>query len=209
LVPEIYEADGKTWQASNAGLKPMDFDPWVRSVKWTSKEKGKEGETKEVGLKTVCFEYWWASSHYVSATIRRSSLSDYEASFANSYRVAKWSTRQLNGLTWRVAEVPTDLLQVRPPNGLGGPYRAWLTELGDTGYVISIEMGASQESLDQGRALDTLTLGCWPGPRSITPTRVTDKSQETDLMPAQVWNTVQPCRTPARGRHGIPHSLLP
>lgn len=98
------------------------------------KEDGREGGRK--------------ASHYVSATIRRSSFSDYEASFANSYRVAKWSTRQLNGLTWRVAEVPTDLLQVRPPNGLGGPYRAWLTELGDTGFVISIEMGASQESLD-------------------------------------------------------------
>jgi len=152
LVPEIYETDGKTWQASNGGLKPMDFDPWVRSVKWVSREKGKEGQTKEVGLKPVCFEYWWASSHYLEATIRHSSLSAYEASFANSHRLAKWSTRQLNGLTWRVAEVPANLLQVRPPNGVGGPYRAWLTELGDTGYVISIEMGASKESLDHSKA---------------------------------------------------------
>lgn len=152
LVPEIYETYGKTWQASNSGLKPMDFDPWVRSVKWVSREKGKEGQTKEVGLKPVCFEYWWGSSHYLSASIRHSSLSDYEASFANSYRLAKWSTRQLNGLTWRVAEVPDNLLQVRPPNGLGGPYLAWLTALGDTGYVISIEMGASKESLDHPKA---------------------------------------------------------
>src|SRR3990167_4613899 len=51
LVPDIYETEGKTWQASNAGLKPMDFDPWVRSVKWISKEKGKEGEVLEVGFK--------------------------------------------------------------------------------------------------------------------------------------------------------------
>lgn len=147
---DIVEKDGKTWLRFSDGL--FDFDPWVRSVKWTSKEKGKEGQTKEVGLKPVCFEYWWASSHYLSATIRHSSLRDYEASFANSYRLAKWSTRQLNGLNWRVAEVPSNLLQVRPPNGLGGPYRAWLTELGNTGYVISIEMGASKESLDHPQA---------------------------------------------------------
>lgn len=147
---DIVEKDGKTWLKFSDRL--FDFDPWVRSVKWVSQEKGKEGQTKEVGLKPVCFEYWWASSHYLAATIRRSSLSDYEASFANSYRLAKWSTRQLNGLTWRVAEVPTNLLQVRPPNGLGGPYQAWLTTLGDTGYVVSIEMGASKESLDHPKA---------------------------------------------------------
>ena len=147
---DIVETDSKTWLRFSDGL--FDFDPWVRSVKWVSREKGKEGQTKEVGLKPVCFEYWWTSSHYLEATIRHSSLSDYEASFAKSHRLAKWSTRQLNGLTWRVAEVPTNLLQARPPNGLGGPYRAWLTELGDTGYVISIEMGASKESLDHSKA---------------------------------------------------------
>lgn len=51
-----------------------------------------------------------------------------------------------------LAGVPINLLQVRPPNGLGGPHQAWLTELGDTGYVMSIEMGASKESLDHPRA---------------------------------------------------------
>lgn len=130
----------------------MDFDPWVRSVKYVSREKGKEGEVLEVGFQQVCFEYWWVSSHYVSASIRRSSLSDYEASFAQGFRLAKWSTEHLNGLSWRVAEVPTNLIEARKPNGLGGAYRAWLTELGDSGYVICIEMGANQESLDHPRA---------------------------------------------------------
>lgn len=148
---DVVEIDGKTWHRS-AGGTLADFDPFVRSVTWVSQEKGKEGQTKEVGLKPVCFEYWWASSHYLSASIRHSSLSAYEASFGKSHRLAKWTTRELNGLNWRVAEVPINMLEVRPPNGLGGPYQAWLTELGDTGYVMSIEMGASKESLDHPRA---------------------------------------------------------
>lgn len=148
---DIVEKDGKTWHRS-AGGTLADFDPFVRSVTWVSQEKGKEGQTKEVGLKPVCFEYWWASSHYLSASIRHASLSAYEASFGKSHRLAKWTTRELNGRNWRVAEVPINLLEVRPPNGLGGPYQAWLTELGDTGYVMSIQMGASKESLDHPRA---------------------------------------------------------
>ena len=151
-VPDIYERDGKSWQASNAGLQPMDFDPWVRSVKWVSREKGKEGQILEVGLKPVCFESWWTSSHYLAINLRASTLQDYESSFAKSYGRALWSTRQLNGLTWRVAEVPLSNLGPRPLNGLGGPYQAWLVALGDTGYVMSIEMGASKESMDHPQA---------------------------------------------------------
>lgn len=31
-VPDIYEHSGKTWQGSNVGIPPMDFDRYVRSV---------------------------------------------------------------------------------------------------------------------------------------------------------------------------------
>ncbi|WP_300653318.1 hypothetical protein, partial [Hydrogenophaga sp.] len=38
---DIVEKDSKTWLRYPDGL--FDFDPWVRSVKWVSREKGKEG----------------------------------------------------------------------------------------------------------------------------------------------------------------------
>lgn len=43
--------------------------------------------------------------------------------------------------------MPLAQLRPRPLNGLGGPYQAWLVALGDTGYAMSFEMGASKESL--------------------------------------------------------------
>jgi hypothetical protein len=152
VVSDLYEQGGKTWQAGYQKWPARDFDPWVRSVKWVSREKGKEGQVLEVGLQPVCFEYWWSSSHYLVINLRASSIRDYESSFAKSYGRAQWSTRQLNGLSWRVAEIPLSQLEPRPFNGLGGPYQAWLIALGDTGYVMSIEMGASKESLDHPQA---------------------------------------------------------
>lgn len=152
VVPDIYESGGKTVQASNYGLKPMDFDPWVRSVKEVSHEKGKESETVEIGLRPVCFESWWKSSHYLRLRLQRRTLSDFESAFTQRYPEGAWSTRSANGLTWRVQQVATARLRPKPLNGIGGPYQAWLTALGDSGYVMSIEMGASQESLAHPKA---------------------------------------------------------
>lgn len=147
---DIVEKDSKTWLRYSDGL--FDFDPWVRSVKWTSKEKGKEGEVLEVGFKPLCFESWWTSSHYLRLRIQKRSLAEFEGVFSERFPEGKWRSESLNGLTWRVQQVPSNLLRIRRPNGLGGPYQAWLTTLGDSGYVLSIEMGASKESLDHPKA---------------------------------------------------------
>ena len=130
----------------------MDFDPWVRSVKWISKEKGKEGQVREVGLTPVCSEDWWTSSHYLMLRLQRRTLAEFESVFTRRYPEGEWRSQSLNGLDWRVQQVPATKLRPRPLNGLGGPYQAWLVVLGDTGYVMSIEMGASKESLDYPQA---------------------------------------------------------
>lgn len=130
----------------------FDFDPWVRSVKWVSREKGKEGEELEVGFKPLCFESWWTSSHYLRLRIQKRSLAEFEGVFSERFPEGKWRSESLNGLSWRVQQVPSNQLRLRRPNGLGGPYHAWLTALGDSGYVMSIEMGASKESLDHSKA---------------------------------------------------------
>ena len=151
-VPDIFEADGRTLQASTMGLKPMDFDRWVRSVKWSSQEKGKEGQLVEIGLKPVCFESWWTSSHYLRVRLQKRTLAEFEVIFATEYPEGNWRSQALNGLNWRVQSVPLAQLRTRPLNGVGGPYQSWLVGLGDTGYAMAIEMGANQESLSHPQA---------------------------------------------------------
>ena len=148
---DIVEKDAKTWLRS-LEQRLFDFDPWVRSVKWISKEKGKEGEVLEVGFKPLCFESWWTSSHYLRLRIQKRSLAEFEGVFSERYPEGQWRSESLNGLKWRVQRVPLLQLRTRPLNGLGGPYQAWLTALGDSGYALSVEMGASKESLDHPQA---------------------------------------------------------
>lgn len=151
-VPDIYEENGKTWQASNHGFPPRDFDPWVRSVPYVSRAKGREGTVIEIGHKPVCFENWWATRHFVRLRLNKGSVADFEASFARDQPEGAWHNEHLNGLQWRVQQVPPERLRPREETGPGGPYQTWITALGDTGYALSIEMGADAESLNQPRA---------------------------------------------------------
>lgn len=151
LGQAIVEKDGKTWLRFSQD-RHFDFDPWVRSVKWVSRERGKEGQILEVGLKPVCFESWWTTSHYLRLRLQRRSLAELKLLFTERYPEGEWRSQELNGLDWRVQQVPVTKLRPRPVNGLGGPYLAWLVALGDSGYVMSIEMGASKESLEHPQA---------------------------------------------------------
>lgn len=144
---DIYEVDGKTYQAAGKMGSPRNIDRYVRSVPWVSNRPGEEGKVYETGWKALCSEAWVRTSHYLSLTIQKQSAKDFEKSIAEWYGSATWSTEIRNGLTWRVARVPDDRLSAPPLNGVGGPYRIWIVALGDTGYSMSAQMGASTESL--------------------------------------------------------------
>ncbi len=152
-VPPIFEAAGKTWQGSYVGDPPGDFDPWVRSVKEISRSVGQEGRVVEVGLKPLCFEAWWNSSHYLLVRLRKASLDDVQREVVTGAGMpVQWTLQTLNGMEWRVVKVPPNQMEARRPNGSGGLYETWITALGDTGYAIAFSLGASKESLDHPRA---------------------------------------------------------
>jgi hypothetical protein len=150
-VPHIYESDGKTWQDSSTGRPQRDFDRWVRSVKRLSRDPAQPGE-EEVGFHPLCFEFWWGSSHFLRIRMHRRSLDEFEAFFTESYPEGTWRSESINGLQWRVQSVADDLLRPPPLNGIGGPYRTWIVALGESGYAMSFEMGASKLSLAHPQA---------------------------------------------------------
>ena len=61
---DIYEENGKTWLRFE-GMTPFDFDRYVRSVKYTSQERGREVEVIDIGFRPVCLDSWWVTSHFV------------------------------------------------------------------------------------------------------------------------------------------------
>ena len=142
----IYEDAGKTW--SSAGLsKPYDFDRYVRSVKYISKERGREGEVMEIGFKALCFESWWVPSHFFRYKLHKRDLASWREIRTEKTPKGKWSERRVGANLWLVQEMAEQDFSPRPLNGVGGPFQIWLLPIGDTGYTIGMELGASQESL--------------------------------------------------------------
>lgn len=153
----IIEKDGKTWQRASDGSL-FDFDPWVRSVRIRSRDPRDNGEIIELGLEPVCFDYWWRSSQYLRVLLFRMTLDEFEAYFADRYPPGPWVRQTRNDLEWRVRQVRPEQIRPAPLNGLGGPYRVWMTQIADTGYAIAFEMGASTESLAHPRAMEALAF---------------------------------------------------
>lgn len=153
LVPDIYEEGGKTWQRGITSSLLWDLDPWLTSVKYVSRAKGEEGQILEVGMKLLCQESWWTSSHYLWIRLRRASVDDVQAEVTHGTTGVPihWTRRMANGREWRVMEVPLEQLRPRRPTGTGGPYQTWITPLADTGYSIAFTLGASKESLQYPR----------------------------------------------------------
>lgn len=147
VVDDIYEDGDVTRQRESTQI-----NRYVRSVTLISKEKGREGQPYEAGLQPMCFESWWGSSHYLRLRLQRRTLSELEEAFVQRYPEGQWRTELRNQLHWRVQQVPSDKFRSPPLNGLGGPYQAWLVALGDTGYTMAFEMGASTESLKHPQA---------------------------------------------------------
>jgi hypothetical protein len=149
IVNDIYEDSGVTKQR---GMHPAkDFNRFVHSVISEERHyKDVSGQQrvfprKEIGYQPICFESWWISSHYLRMLLQKRNLKQLEQIFSERYPEGQWTWRSVNGRNWRVQELSTEKL--RPRTGVGGPYRAWLLPLGDTGYTIAFEMGASRESL--------------------------------------------------------------
>ncbi len=155
-VPEIYEENGSTWQASNHGARPRNIDTLVTSVKVISQAKGDEGRLVELGNQTACFESWLKSSHILVVRLRRGPLEVLQAEVTRQTLASgvtpRWERRTRNGLEWLVLNIPEDQLIALQPNRFGGPYLTWIAALGESGYSMAFTLGANRESLQYPRA---------------------------------------------------------
>lgn len=142
-VDDIYEDGNSTKQR---GAHPArNFDRFVRAEYIRKKPNG--NIVMEKGYEPICFQSWWATSHYIRLRLQKRPLDELAKEFNERYPEGIWSTKTINNLTWHVQETPENKFRQRPLNGVGGPYQSWLVALADTGYSIAIELGASKESL--------------------------------------------------------------
>lgn len=106
----------------------------------------------EEGLRPVCFESWYVTSHFMRMGLQKRSLQDWQDLIDKPLPSGKWSVQPVAGNNWAVRELQDNELSTRPLNGVGGPYQFWLLPIGDTGYTLSLQLGASKESLQYPEA---------------------------------------------------------
>lgn len=104
-------------------------------------------EEIEIGFRPLCFESWWVTSHFLRGMLYKRDLASWQAILTERNPLGTWSERRVGANLWLVQETAEENFGPRPLNGVGGPFQTWLLPIGDTGYTIGMELGASQESL--------------------------------------------------------------
>lgn len=167
-VPDIYEVDGHTWQL---GDKKPYFDRYMRHYevvssvydpaslgvgadgRYDANRKRKIGETVAAyEPQSLCFESWYATSHSLVMRLHKRDQETWKAQLTQFNPKGKWSEQRVAGNVWAVQEVPEQELSPRAPGAAGGWFQSWLLPIGDTGYTISLQLGASQESMQYPQA---------------------------------------------------------
>lgn len=156
VAPDIYEKDGKTWQASPVvGYEPMDFDRFARSVISERLEyeddngKMHVNEPRENGYYPLAFMYWEKSSSYMRLLFQKRDLTAFKKIFNEKYPEGRWSQKRLGKNVWTVQSVEETGLREPAVNGaLGGPYQNWFLPIGNTDYTIVLELGVNQIALE-------------------------------------------------------------
>lgn len=155
---DIYESEGKTWLRFDAMLpnsKPFDFDRFVRSVKvmrptyeTVNGKSQRIGEAeKEEGFKALCGETWQVTNHSFTLYLHKRDLASWRAMLTERNPKGRWSERRVGANVWLAQETAEQDFKPKPLNGFGGPFQTWLLPIGDTGYILALELSANRESL--------------------------------------------------------------
>lgn len=101
----------------------------------------------EVGWNALCGETWQVTSHFLTVFLHKRDLASWRAIWTERNPKGKWSERRVGSNLWLVQETAEQDFRPRPLNGVGGPFQTWLLPIGDTGYTLALELGASKETL--------------------------------------------------------------
>ena len=153
IVSDIHEQDNHTWQRFEDGDPPSNFDRFVRPTYTTKNDErdpitgiktGREIDRQHVGFDPLCFEAWVKTSHTLIFRLHKRDIGTWKKLWTGYNPTGKWSQKQVGATQWWAMEnAPSDLHST----GTGGWFQSYLTAIADTGYSISIQLGATQESL--------------------------------------------------------------
>jgi hypothetical protein len=152
LVRDIFEKDGSTWQRFPAEIGPYNLNSYVRSVirhqpiyaNVDGRSQIVRYEDQEQGLQAMCFQAWVGTSHALIFRLHKRDVTTWKNLWTQYNPKGTWSKQHINGITWDVLENSEEALQA---TGVGGWFKSFVAPIADTDYSLSLQLGASQDSL--------------------------------------------------------------
>lgn len=147
---DIYENDNKTLQEvfnpefpeTRTDYRWLSIDRYVRS-KVVINPVG--GQPVETGLQPMCYQTWTHSSHVLTIKLFKRTASEWQEVLANANPTGVFSVEQVGDNRWYVQRTA---LTVPRLNSVGGAYQSWTLPVADTGYTLTLQLGASLKSLE-------------------------------------------------------------
>jgi hypothetical protein len=160
IVDDIYEDEKGIWQRDTP---PKNISSYVRSkiVHQPIFENVNGGraivryEDQEQGLQAMCFQAWVGTSHTLILRLHKLDMETWKTLWSRYNPSGKWTQQQINGAFWATLENDEKDMQ---RTGTGGWFKSYLTPIADTGYSISIQLGANQDSLQNPQAHAAMQL---------------------------------------------------
>lgn len=148
-VLPVTENGEHTWQ--RGGI--FDHDPlininrYVRSEWQSTDGKGKVRTNK--GFTPMCFESWGKTSHVLAIKLYKRDIATWKDELEIINPAGKFKEEVIGKNTWLVQR---NEITERRVNTVGGAYLYYTTPIEDTGYTLTIQLGANQDSLKHPEA---------------------------------------------------------
>ena len=144
----IYEIDNHTLQAYTNDPHPKKLDRYTlpEYIQGTD-SKGNPMIAK--GFNPICFESWGGTSHTLVVKLYKQDVATWRQKLTKANPDGKFKEETIGGNTWLVQTNP---IAERRINSTGGAFLHYTTAIADTGYTLTMQLGANQDSLQHPQA---------------------------------------------------------
>jgi len=151
---DIFEQNNHTYQRSYQTkdinhLNPDNIDRYVRPEFDRGLDPYGNPLPKGKGFQPMCFESWGGTSHVLAIKLYKKDIATWKSDLSQVNPNGKFTEETINGNKWLVQ---TNDIGQRALNGTGGAYLHYSTAIGNTGYTLTIQLGANQDSLKYPQA---------------------------------------------------------
>ena len=152
-VLDIFEKGNHTYTKAyqnndTAKLNPSNIDQYTRP-EWQMGPSGDGSYRTVKGFNPMCFQSWGGTSHTLGVKLYKQDISTWQQKLTIANPNGKFTEEIIGGNKWLVQTNP---IAERRINSTGGAFLHYTTAIGNSGYTLTMQIGANKDSLQHPQA---------------------------------------------------------